>query len=375
MKIEKFEKTKNNIWKLTGQTSDSDRVQHVSITNDIFTVGRSTSANLCLPVSSVSSKHAEFSLRNGRLFLRDLSSTNGTYVNGDKVTGEIEVRSSDLVQFATLIFRVGRQGADSENQTVQEASEDRALAMMQFDRLINDGNLCPYFQPIVRLSSRELVGYEVLGRSRLFGLQMPNEMFHAASQLNLESELSEVFRMRGIQVARGFPQPINIFVNTHPKELGHGRLYKSLIELRESAPDQLITLEIHEAASTNLVMMRELSAILRDLQIKLAFDDFGVGQARLIELAEVRPDFLKFDMKLTKDINQASKAHQEVVGLFAKMVNELGIQTLAEGVETQECHDLLVEMGFALGQGFFYGCPESISKLVRSKDVDAGFLT
>jgi EAL domain-containing protein (putative c-di-GMP-specific phosphodiesterase class I) len=122
-------------------------------------------------------------------------------------------------------------------------------------------------------------------------------------------------------------------------------------------------------------MMRELSAILRDLQIKLAFDDFGVGQARLIELAEVRPDFLKFDMKLTKDINQASKAHQEVVGLFAKMVNELGIQTLAEGVETQECHDLLVEMGFALGQGFFYGCPESISKLVRSKDVDAGFLT
>jgi EAL domain-containing protein (putative c-di-GMP-specific phosphodiesterase class I) len=314
----------------------------------------------------VSSRHAEIRIADNRLYLKDLKSTNGTYVNGTKIHGEVEIHSNDLIQFATLVFRVGRVGSASENRTVQEASGDRALALMQFDRLINDGNLFPYFQPIVSLEDRQIRGYEVLGRSRLFGLQMPNEMFQAASQLNLESELSEVFRLRGVQVGEQFGKDMNIFVNTHPKELGQERFYRSLADLRKHTPNQTVTLEIHEAAVTDLVMMRELSAILRDLNIRLAFDDFGVGQARLVELAEVRPDYLKFDMKLTKNINQASTAHQKVVSLFAKMVNDLGIKTLAEGVETEECHLLLQEMGFSMGQGYLYGRPEAITKYLKA---------
>ena len=128
----------------------------------------------------------------------------------------------------------------------------------------------------------------------------------------------------------------------------------------------MITLEIHEAASTNLVMMRELCAFLKDHELLLAFDDFGVGRARLVELGEVRPDFLKFDMGLTKNIEMAPPRRQEVVALFATMVNSLGIKTLAEGVETRECHEILVEMGFELGQGFYYGRPSPISKYLES---------
>lgn len=114
--------------------------------------------------------------------------------------------------------------------------------------------------------------------------------------------------------------------------------------------------------------MRELCAVLKDLNILLAFDDFGVGRARLVELGEVRPDFLKFDMKLTKNIETAPSSRQELVALFANMVNSLGIKTLAEGVETRECHDILVEMGFQLGQGFYYGRPCPISKYTAVKD-------
>ena len=73
-------------------------------------------------------------------------------------------------------------------------------------------------------------------------------------------------------------------------------------------------------------MMRKLCAVLKDLDIKLAFDDFGVGQARLVELGEVRPDYLKFDMKLTKNINHAPAKRQEVVALFANLVNNLGFR-------------------------------------------------
>jgi EAL domain-containing protein (putative c-di-GMP-specific phosphodiesterase class I) len=352
-------------WILSGQVSDSDPLRQVLINQSPLTVGRSPNSKLTLPVSCVSGNHAAFHLEGDDLFLEDLNSTNGTYINGDKVSEKTLIHAGDIIQFATIVFRVSKADTASVNNTVHEDSGDRALAMIQFDRLINDGNMFPYFQPIVHLADESFFGYEVLGRSRLFGLQMPGQMFHAASQLNLEAELSEVFRTRGIEVGQRFGHQANLFLNTHPKELGHDRLYDSLQELRKISSEQVITLEIHEAAVTNLTMMRKLTAVLRDLDIKLAFDDFGVGQARLVELAEIRPDFLKFDMKLTQNINKAGERHQKVVSLFAKMVNELGITTLAEGVETKECHELLLEMGFSAGQGYYYGRPLPIAKYLN----------
>jgi EAL domain-containing protein (putative c-di-GMP-specific phosphodiesterase class I) len=188
-------------------------------------------------------------------------------------------------------------------------------------------------------------------------------MFTAASQLNLESQLSEAFRRRGVEIGSGFGDETSLFLNTHPKELGLDQFYQSLYELREIS-NQRITLEIHERAATNSQIMQRLCRILQELDIQLAFDDFGVGEARLVELGEYRPDFLKFDMGLTRSINQAPAKQQEVVALLARLVNELGIQSLAEGVENQESHDVLVEMGFSLGQGYFYGKPDSISKFL-----------
>lgn len=352
-------------WFLSGQISENDSLRQFPLHTFPFTVGRKSESSLCLNEGCISKNHAEILLdSNGDLRLRDLGSTNGTFVNGESLDGATLLKENDIVQFATIVFRVGSANVATDQHTIQEDVCDQALAMIQFERLISDGGLHPHFQPIVRLDNQERVGYEVLGRSRLFGLQSPHEMFHAASQLNLEAQLSEAFRERGVEIGKQFRNDMNLFVNTHPKELGHPELYQSLQIMREIAPDQAITLEIHEGASTNMKMMQKLCSVLKDLDIKLAFDDFGVGRARLVELGEVRPDFLKFDMKLTRNINDAPAKRQELVALFANMVNNLGIQTLAEGVETKECHDILCEMGFQLGQGFYYGRPSPIAKYI-----------
>jgi EAL domain-containing protein (putative c-di-GMP-specific phosphodiesterase class I) len=235
--------------------------------------------------------------------------------------------------------------------------------MMQFDRLIHDGAVVPFYQPIVNLENGlRTMGYEVLGRSRLFGLQTPAEMFSTASQLNLEAELSRVLRNCGLQVARRFAPELNLFVNTHPAELAEDGLIASLRQIRELHPNRQITLEIHEAAVTNPQMIRDLRCALTDLDMCLAFDDFGAGQARLIELGEVSPDYLKFDMKLVQGIDRAPPSRQQVVAALVQMVNDLGTIPLAEGVEQKETHDTVCQMGFKLGQGFFYGKPASISK-------------
>ena len=357
-------------WFLSGQTDESEPLRKYPIHSDPFTVGRQSDSSLCLPKGCISKNHAELSfLEDGKLVLRDLGSTNGTYVNGEAISGATIVNEDDIIQFATIVFRVGSDNVESVGNTIAEDVCDQALAIIQFERLISDGGLYPHFQPIVELSDQSRIGYEVLGRSRLFGLQSPHEMFTAASQLNMEAQLSEAFRQRGVEIGTAFGSDVNLFVNTHPKELDRSEFYESLKTLRESAPDQKITLEIHEAASTNLTMMRELCSFLADYEIMLAFDDFGVGRARLVELGEVRPDFLKFDMKLTKNIEMAPPSRQELVALFANMVNSLGIKTLAEGVETRECHEILVEMGFQLVQGFYYGSPSPISKYTGTKST------
>jgi EAL domain-containing protein (putative c-di-GMP-specific phosphodiesterase class I) len=362
------------VWFLSGQIEESEPTREYDIHSFPFSIGRRKDSSMCLPLSCISQSHAEIVAGpDGSLILRELGSTNGTFVNGEKLETETTLRENDLLHLATLVFRVGyRAEGNTMYNTVHEDVCDQALAMIQFERLISDGGLYPHFQPIVTLENQERIGYEVLGRSRLFGLQSPHEMFAAASQLNMESQLSEAFRLRGVEIGTAFGASTNLFVNTHPKELDRPELYQSLIDLRNAAPDQVITLEIHEAASTNLSMMGELRAVLNDLEIKLAFDDFGVGRARLVELGEVRPDYLKFDMKLTKNIENAPASRQELVALFANLVNSLGIQTLAEGVETRECHETLVEMGFQLGQGFYYGRPSPVSKYISMEKLGMG---
>lgn len=356
-------------WFLSGQVDESEPTRQFPIHTLPFSIGRRSDSNLCLPVACVSKNHAEIVLGDDdKMILRELGSTNGTFINGEQVRGEIELKENDLIHFASLVFRVGSDGrTDTVNNTIQEDVCDSALALIQFERLISDGGLYPHFQPLVKLADQSRIGYEVLGRSRLFGLQSPYEMFAAASQLNLEAQLSEAFRLSGIEIGTALGSDANLFVNTHPKELDRPEFYDSLKKLREVAPEQKITLEIHEAASTNMTMMRELCAVLEDNNIQLAFDDFGVGKARLVELGEVRPDFLKFDMKLTKNIESAPPKRQELVALFCNLVNNLGIQTLAEGVETRECHEVLVQMGFQLGQGFYYGRPASITKFTTDE--------
>src|SRR5256885_16736849 len=103
--------------------------------------------------------------------------------------------------------------------------------------------------------------------------------------------------------------------------------------------------------------MRELRAVLYALEMRLAYDDFGAGQARFVELVEVPPDFLKFDMKLVQGLHTASLARQQLVGSLVQMASDLGILPLAEGIESEEDGIACRELGFVLGQGYYYGRP------------------
>ena len=113
--------------------------------------------------------------------------------------------------------------------------------------------------------------------------------------------------------------------------------------------------------------MRELRASLTALDIQLAYDDFGAGQARLNELTEVPPDILKFDMILVHNIDKVSSDRQQMIAALVNMVRKLGITPLAEGVETAAEANMCIELGFELAQGYHFGRPVPMSKIVADE--------
>ena len=322
-----------------------------------FSVGRKPGCSLQINSKTVSSHHADFEVHDGQLILTDRASTNGTYVNGKRVTHAIYINEDDLIQFADIAFRVRRDDHATNARTVAEDVCDQALALVQFDRMMENRLVTPFFQPIVTMQTRELVGFEILARSQLFGLETSAAMFDAAARLNMEVELSHMLRWEGIREGMTLPNPKCLYVNTHPLELERNDLVESLAKLRTLSQNLPIVLEIHEAAVTNPKEMSELTRQIRDLNIGIAYDDFGAGQGRLAELGECPPDILKFDMCLLRNIDKASPERQKMLASLVSIVRDLGVQTLAEGVETEEEDEVCRQMGFDTAQGYLYGRP------------------
>jgi len=189
------------------------------------------------------------------------------------------------------------------------------------------------------------------------GLETAPAMFGAAAQMNLEVELSRMLRWEGLQAVDVLPVAPELFVNTHPLELAGPGLLESLKSIRDLRPNQKITLEVHESAITSAQSMAQLKRDLTDLDIRLAYDDFGAGQARLVELVEVCPDFLKFDISLVRDLDRASDQRRKMISTLVRMSQDLGVVPLAEGIETATEAEVCIDLGFELGQGFHFGRP------------------
>lgn len=347
------------VWMLVRGDS-ADGYQQNQITPLPFTIGRRPGSTLQINSRAVSGVHATLSLENNHLIVEDHGSTNGTFVNGSRILEKTRLNEEDLLQVADVVFRVRCSQRSTTCHTMQEDVCDGALALVQFDRLMQNRLVCPFFQPIVDIRTGAFLGYEVLARSRLFGLESCQAMFDAASRLNMEVELSRMLRWEGIRAAMSLESELMIFVNTHPLEISRSGLIDSMITARQLTNDQPIVLEVHEASVTDPSEMRVLREQLRDLHIGLAYDDFGAGQTRLGELIEAPPDYLKFDMSLIRGIDKAAAERQKMLESLVRIVIDLGVNPLAEGIETPEEAEVCRNLGFKTAQGYHFGRPAPI---------------
>ena len=341
-----------------------------------FRVGRdAATSDLAVDARGLSRQHALIELdAHGRLQISDLGSTNGTFVNHERIAGARVLADNDVIHFGNAEFRLGAEDGgsaaaeDSERTLIVPAGKLRSQNFVrherQFMELLRGQGLSGAVQPIVEAGSGRLFAYELLGRCTHPELPAsPMHLFDLAAQLGREAELSAAFREHGVPAVAPRLNGAKLFVNTHPKETFAEDFFQALARLRAQPGAPEIVLEVHETAVVEVERMRELAARLATIGVPFAYDDFGAGQARLNELGDVPAHFVKFDMGLIRDIHLATERKQRVVRDLVKLVLDLGSVPLAEGVEVEAEAQVCREMGFRLIQGYLTGRPVPLQSI------------
>ena len=209
-------------------------------------------------------------------------------------------------------------------------------------------------QPIVDLSSGEIVGLEALARFRPSPNRSAEEWFEAAGRVGRRTELERLAMALAIRGLSDVPVDCFLSVNASPETV----LDPAYAQQLARVDLQRLVLEVTEQARID--SYERFADALRPLRargLRLAVDDLGSGFASLNHLLRLEPDLIKLDRSLTRDLDR----HRPTRALAAALTSfamETGTLVLAEGVETALQRSLLIALGVSLGQGYLFGKPQ-----------------
>ena len=230
------------------------------------------------------------------------------------------------------------------------------------------------YQPIVGATDRTIRGVEALvrGRHLEFGPVSPLMLVGSASRLRLLDELTEIVVQESIETAAMLSdqaaREVTLSVNIEFEQLRQdSRLLKSLPDRLQNTGVHLV-LEVSERQVGRFSSAHELVAgELHDAGIELAMDDFGAGFSTFALLNSWAWYWVKIDQSLVSGASRApgrDKQQEKLLGHVTRMLGDLDLTSVAEGVETQEQLDLVRSLGVDLTQGFYLAPPMSSEDLL-----------
>jgi EAL domain-containing protein (putative c-di-GMP-specific phosphodiesterase class I) len=224
----------------------------------------------------------------------------------------------------------------------------------------------PFFQPIVQLSDLRVVGHEGLVRWQhpQRGLVAPADFLPLAERSGLIVPLgwwmldvcSEALR----STERPGSLPRFMSVNVSGSQLGRGQLAPAIARSVEASgidPSNL-HLEITESAlvETTTTVLRELAEVT-SMGVSIALDDFGTGYSSLSMLRDLPVSAVKIDRSFVAPISR-DQGTTAIVHRVVELCRDLGIKSIAEGIETDQQANVLRDLGCTHGQGYLFGFPE-----------------
>jgi EAL domain-containing protein (putative c-di-GMP-specific phosphodiesterase class I) len=278
------------------------------------------------------------------------------------------LREADAALYA--VKEAGRGHHQLFNPQRQLASTDR-LAVEHAIRLgLCRGEFVLHYQPEVELTTQRIAAVEALIRWQHpdRGFLPPSEFIPIAEEANLivpmgEWVLSEACSQLARWRASGTAdRSLQVAANVSPRQLSGPGLPRAVSDALTSArlEPEALCLEIRESAVVHdSAIVRSNLRDLKDMGVRLALDDFGVGFSSLSQIRELPPvDVIKLDRSFTSGLG-TNESDSAVVLAFLSLARSLGLKAVAEGIETEAQLARLIEEGCDIGQGFHFARPQA----------------
>lgn len=239
------------------------------------------------------------------------------------------------------------------------------------------GVITPFYQPIIAMDTRRIVGYEVLGRVVESGVARSLGPFFANGTIPMKDHLGvdRYIRERAVQTISKEVEPPLLFLNFKPEWLyscgPNGELRTlSMLDRHGVDPGRLVVEITEESFHGSMEVLRGIIERYRERGCRIAIDDVGSGFSSMDRIAQIQPDLLKIDMHMVRK-SGTHNGYYGVLRSFSELAEQIGASLLFEGVETKDDLERAIQSGARYVQGYLFARAEP--ELMK-EDVFAGFI-
>ncbi len=273
--------------------------------------------------------------------------------------GSAIARKDDRARVERLVYQALEDAlADSGDREQCDA----ACRMQRLEEIIASGDIRTLVHPIYRLSDLEIIGYEALSRGpEASEFERPDKLFKIAYDADLVLKLERLCRRRAFETASGLPKGRLLFINIEPESVADPELrdimFTTLLADAAITPADVVLELTERTAIEDFCSFRATLEYLRTIGFRIAVDDGGAGYGSLQCLAEIRPDWLKIDISLVRDID-TDDVRRSLVASMVTFAERVGVKLVAEGIERVGQLEMLRALGVEYGQGFLFCMPQ-----------------
>ena len=278
----------------------------------------------------------------------------------EKLDPETLVHRADVA-----LYRAKREGRGQFRFFEEEMDRQvrtRARLELEFRHAVAQGQVAPYYQPLVELATGQVRGFEVLARwlHPTDGMIMPDVFIPIAEDTGLIGEMTLSLLRQACIDAQGWPADTMLSLNISPVQLRDKLLpdrLQGVLAAHGFSPNRLEVEITENALVSDFAAAKEILSVLKSHGVQIALDDFGTGYSTLHHLRELPFDKLKIDRSfiLSLDENEDSR---KIVDAIISLGHSLGLTTIAEGVEDLQSAERLAELGCEMAQGYWFGVPK-----------------
>lgn len=348
--------------RLASLTREQDTLARLGGDEFILLVEPSTPENAALLAERIIASISEpFEIRNHSIQIA-VSIGIAVYPNGGHNAHDLLVHADSAMYHAKSEGR----GSYFYFEESMRSKAHRQLEMQQSLRAaVARNELVLHYQPQFDLATNQLKGFEALVRwqSETFGWMMPDDFLPLAESSGsivpignwvIEEACKQLSKWR----KENFPE-CTMSINISAQQLNHRSLFRVITTAlnKYELPPASLTIEVTETSAMinpekSIRVLQELS----DLGVKISIDDFGSGYSSLLYVKKLPATELKIDKSFMQDLSPGSE-DESIVRSIIKLGSTLGIQIIAEGVETDTQHNAVSELGCNAIQGFLSGRP------------------